>query len=90
MKKLLTSFVLFYSIISSAQIKSTTEKPELLNSATRTFIDNANKTRINKDWSLMAEFKSGIGETVTFFPVQIVDLDSKKTINANTNVLRRY
>ena len=29
----------------------------------------------------MAEFKSGIGETVTFFPVQIVDLDTKKEIN---------
>lgn len=82
MNKIITSFVLLACFCTYAQVKKPTVKPEPLNSTTRTFIDNANKTRINKDWSLSADFKSGIGETVTFFPVQIIDLDSKKIINA--------
>lgn len=63
-------------------LPKTEDKKEIPTSETRTFIDNSDKTRINKDWSLAAEFKSGIGETVTFFPVQIIDLDTKATINA--------
>jgi len=69
------------SCVVFSQNKKTENNKEPLNSNTRTFIDNANKTRINKDWSLSAEFKSGIGETVTFFPVQIIDLDTKNEIN---------
>lgn len=83
MKKLFlqitTLFICFFTI---AQNKKTEVKPENSTSETRTFIDNSEKTRINKDWSLSAEFKSGIGEKVTFFPVQIIDIDTKKTINA--------
>ena len=51
-------------------------------SETRNFIKNAATVRINKDWTLVAEFKSGIGETVQFFPVQIVDLKTGTTRNA--------
>ncbi len=82
MKKIILCFILLNSIYTFAQVKKPTVKPEPLNSSTRTFIDNSEKTRINKDWSLAADFKSGIGETVTFFPVQIIDLDGKKIINA--------
>lgn len=48
----------------------------------RKIIENAQANRINKDWSSMAEFKSGIGETVQFYPVQIVDLKTGEKINA--------
>lgn len=53
-----------------------------ISSVTRTFIDNSEKTRINKDWSLSAEFKSGLGEKATFFPVQLINIDTKSTVNA--------
>ena len=71
MKKKFNLFV-FYFIISGfcfAQDKTTNES-----SKTRKFIEDASTIRINKDWSLIAEFKSGIGETVAFFPIQVVDL----------------
>ena len=41
-------------------------------------IEDASITRINKDWSNIAEFKSGIGEMVNFYPVQVIDLKSKQ------------
>lgn len=83
MKKIILLILVFciHGVIIS-QNKMTENNKEPLISATRTFIDNSNKTRINKDWSMSAQFKSGIGETVTFYPVQIIDIDTKKTINA--------
>jgi hypothetical protein len=42
-------------------------------SEARTLMDNTDIVRINKDWSLIAEFKSGTGEKVEFFPVEVVD-----------------
>lgn len=42
-------------------------------SEARTLMDNTDIVRINKDWSLIAEFKSGTGERVEFFPVEVVD-----------------
>lgn len=47
---------------------------ELEKSEVRKMIEDAAITRINKDWSNIAEFKSGIGETVNFYPVQVIDL----------------
>jgi len=82
MNKFLYLIVIMWSSIILSQTQKNLPKKEELNSNTRTFIDNSNKTRINKDWSLEAEFKSGIGEKITFFPVQIIDLDTKKEINA--------
>lgn len=82
MKTKLIILFIFSSSVLFAQNKNAANTIEPLNSLTRTFIDSSNKTRINKDWSFAAQFKSGIGETVTFFPVQIIDLDTKKTINA--------
>ena len=52
------------------------------NSETRRFIDNAEFTQINRDWNMKADFRSGIGEVVSFFPVEIIDLKSKSTIRA--------
>lgn len=58
---------------------SQNEKP---NSETRQFIDNAEITQINKDWNVKAEFKSGLGEVVSFFPVEAIDLKSNKKVNS--------
>lgn len=60
---------LLMSITSYAQNDNKTKVSE-----TRNFIKDAETVRINKDWTLVAEFKSGIGETVQFFPIQIVNL----------------
>lgn len=57
------------------------EKIEEMSDARKMIID-ASIVRINKDWSNMAEFKSGIGESVQFYPVQIVNLKSGVTTNA--------
>lgn len=51
-------------------------------SSTRKFMDKAQFTRINKDWSSIAEFKSGIGEYVNFYPIEVIDLKSGEKVNA--------
>ena len=57
-------------------------RPELEKSDVRMMIEDASITRINKDWSNIAEFKSGIGETVNFYPVQVINLKTNKSSNA--------
>jgi hypothetical protein len=74
--KVLITF-LFISIISISYAQK--EKP---NSETRQFIDNAEITQINKDWNVKAEFKSGLGEVVSFFPVEAIDLKSNNKIKS--------
>jgi hypothetical protein len=72
-KNILTLLTLVISIYSIGQnIESTTRK----------FIDESQYTRINKDWTTTAEFKSGIGEYVKLFPVEVIDLKSGKKMNA--------
>ncbi|MBZ4034497.1 hypothetical protein K6T82_06950 [Flavobacterium sp. 17A] len=74
MKKQLTTFLLLLVVtINYSQNK---------NSETRQFIDNADITQINKDWNVRAEFKSGIGEIVSFFPVEAIDLKSNNKIKS--------
>lgn len=51
-------------------------------SSTRKFIEGAQFTQINKDWNVTAEFKSGIGETVQFFPIEVIDLKSNTKVKA--------
>ena len=58
------------------------QKPAENSSKTRLFIEDADITRMNKDWSLTAQFRSGIGETVDFFPVQIINLKNGQKKNA--------
>lgn len=75
MKNLLNSLILIISIYSytfSQNIESTTRK----------FIDKAQFTRINKDWTTIAEFKSGIGEYVNFYPIEVLDLKSGEKMYA--------
>jgi len=74
--KVLITF-LFISIISISYAQK--EKP---NSVTRQFIENAEITQINKDWNVKAEFKSGLNEVVSFFPVEAIDLKSNTKIKS--------
>lgn len=53
-----------------------------IESETRKFIDESKYTRIDKDWTTIAEFKSGIGEYVNFFPIEISDLKTGEKMNA--------
>lgn len=75
MKNILTLFFILSSIISYAQ-------KENVESSTRIFIDKAQFTRINKDWNTTAEFKSGIGEYVNFYPIEVIDLKAGTKVNA--------
>lgn len=73
MKKIL----LMCSIITTCTILAQKNKENVNAENTsdiRNTIENAETSRLNKDWSLTAEFKSGIGEVVQFYPVQLVDL----------------
>lgn len=72
-KNILTLLILLISISSIGQN---------IESSTRKFIDKSQYKRINKDWTTTAEFKSGIGEYVKFFPVEVIDLKSGKKLNA--------
>jgi hypothetical protein len=75
MKTKLTLFCTLLSLVLFAQ-------KENIPSTARVLIEKAQKTRINKDWDLVANFKSGIGETVDFYPVQIIDLKTNEKTNA--------
>jgi len=74
-KKLFTFLMLLIVTINYAQ-------KQKQNSETRQFIDNAEITQINKDWNTKAEFKSGIGEIVSFFPVEAIDLKSNNKVKS--------
>lgn len=87
MKTTTTFLVLLFSSITFAQINKPKVKEKeneitAERSTTRVFIEDAKISRINKDWSLIAEFKSGTGETVQFFPVQIENLKTHIKANA--------
>ena len=75
MKKHITLFAILFSIFSYSQ-------KEIQESTTRKFIDKAQFKRINKDWSTIAEFKSGIGEYVNYYPIEVIDLKSGEKVNA--------
>ncbi|WP_433780682.1 hypothetical protein [Flavobacterium anhuiense] len=83
MKKLFTIFLLLFVITQNySQDK---------NSEARQFIENAEITQINKDWNVKAEFKSGIDEIVSFFPIEIIDLKSNRKIKSlQMDMLLKY
>ena len=53
-----------------------------IESSTRKLVDKAKFTRINRDWRTIAEFKSGIGETVQFYPIEVINLKSGEKTKA--------
>lgn len=75
MKLHITLVTFFFCVIGYSQ-------KENQESSTRKFIDKAQFTRINKDWTTLAEFKSGIGEYVKFYPIEVIDLKTGEKVNA--------
>ncbi|MFV5700234.1 MULTISPECIES: hypothetical protein [Flavobacterium] len=73
MKKINTLLLLLISVFCFAQNEE---------SSTRKFIDKAQFTQISKDWSTIAEFNSGIGEYVKFYPIEVINLKTKEKENA--------
>lgn len=63
-------------------ISSTISIGQNIESSTRKFIDKAQFTRINKDWTTVAKFKSGIGESVEFYPIEVINLKTGEKRNA--------
>lgn len=81
MKNLLLVYLFF--------IISTTSFCQNIKSSTRKFIDEAQFTRINRWWGNVAEFKSGIGESVEFFPVEVINLktgEKRKAIQLDMHI----
>jgi hypothetical protein len=66
-KSTINLFAIFFTVFAIGQN---------VESSTRIFIEESQHTRINKDWTTTAEFKSGIGEHVRFFPIEVIDLKS--------------
>lgn len=75
MKNLLSITLILWTILSYSQ-------KENVESSTRILIDKTQFTRINKDWNTTAEFRSGIGEYVNFYPIEVIDLKSGTKTNA--------
>lgn len=73
MKLKLFLLALFFSNFVFSQIKEST---------TRKFIDEAQFTQINKDWNTIAEFQSGIGEYVNFYPIEVINLKANTKVKA--------
>ncbi|WP_119789746.1 hypothetical protein [Flavobacterium anhuiense] len=74
MKKLFSIFLLLFVIIQNYSQGNGSE--------TRKFIENAEITQVNKDWNVKAEFKSGLDEIVSFFPIEVIDLKSNRKIKS--------
>lgn len=69
---------IFYLILLSSSLTFS----QNIESSTRKFIDDTQFTRINKDWTTIAEFKSGIGETVEFYPIEVINIKTGEKRNA--------
>ncbi|MBB6370856.1 hypothetical protein [Chryseobacterium shigense] len=76
MKKIITTSFFLLFLHFSAQQKDQS------NSSTRKFINGADFTQVNKNWNVTADFKSGIGEEVSFFPVEAIDLKTNQKMKS--------
>lgn len=75
MKNLLFISILFLSLNIFSQ-------KENIESSTRKFMEKAQFTRIDKDWTTIANFKSGIGEYVNFYPIEVTNLKTGEKVKA--------
>lgn len=75
--KIIKLLILFLFVMSL----SCYGQKEKNNSETRKFIDNADYTQINRDWNVSAKF-FGIGELVSFFPIESIDLKSNQKVKS--------
>ena len=78
MRKIIFLMLLFFV---GGTVMAQREK-ENVESSTRVFIDKAQFTQINKDWTTVADFNSGIGEYVQFYPIEVIDLKTKEKVKA--------
>src|SRR5262245_14531233 len=76
MKHLSTLICFLFPVLLFAQAQSTHQ------STTRDFVNKASALQINKDWTITAEFYSGLGESVKFYPVEVMDLKTRETRDA--------
>ncbi|RXM44727.1 hypothetical protein [Flavobacterium sp. YO64] len=74
MKKLFTIFLLIFLITGNYSQNKNYEAHQ--------FIENAEITQINRDWNTKAEFRSGVGDIVSFFPIEVIDLKSNKKVKS--------
>lgn len=71
-----------YLLVLALMLSSFAYAQEPIKSKTREFYEKSEQSRINMDVNVVAEFVSGHGETVTFFPIEIVDLKTEEVIKA--------
>lgn len=71
------NFILMLAIVVSVNLSAQNQE-----STTRKFIDDTQFTLIEKDWNTTAEFYSGIGEFVKFFPIEVTNLKSNAKVKA--------
>ena len=81
MKKIIYTLVLSFAILSSVKVSSQVIYVDGYSEA-RKFVGIQEKFSFFRDWSFQAEFTSGIGEYVRFFPVELKNLQSGEKINA--------
>lgn len=87
LKKSIMKNLLFMLLLSPVILIGQVIKKE--KSSIRNSINNADIYRINKDWTTIAKFKSGIGETIEFFPIEFIDLKTgikTKALQLNLNI----
>lgn len=53
-----------------------------IESSTRKFMKDADFTQIDKDWTTIAEFNSGIDESVLLFPIKVMNLKTGEKTEA--------
>jgi hypothetical protein len=88
MKKILFLTACYVTVLTAFSQNNNLRRPEPAvpdtskESLIRKFLDKAARTRVNKDWSLVAQFESGTNEHVKFFPVQAINLLTNETVNA--------
>lgn len=75
-KKILFLGLLSFSIITTAQIKIGGE------SEIRKLVSNAKEFNFIRDWGKTAEFKSGVGEYVRFFPLEYTEIATGQKVKA--------
>lgn len=78
MKHIHTTLYLFLLItVSTAYAQK-----EKIISDTRQFIDNTDLTQINRDFNNITQFKSGLGETVDFYPIEVINLKTNQSVKS--------
>lgn len=71
-----------YLLVIALMLSSLTYAQEAKKTKTREFYEKSKQSEIKMDLNVKAEFVSGHGETVTFFPIEIIDLKTEEVVKA--------